>query len=99
MHEDAADGGFVGFEGKFRHVDGFAHETLMVVAIGDGAEDHVEQLFGERLAVMYLAGFGVLDVLRRWRLAVVIDDSRNFQEIEKPPPIVTQFNSRGSPKS
>ena len=40
VHEDAADGGFVGGEGEFGHVDCFAHEGFVVCAVGDGAEDH-----------------------------------------------------------
>ena len=46
MHEDAADGRFVGGEGQLGHLDGFAHVGLVVGAVGDGAEDHA----GEGLA-------------------------------------------------
>ena len=40
VDEDAADGRFVGFQREFGHVDCFAHEALVVFAVGDGAEDH-----------------------------------------------------------
>ena len=42
VHEDTADGCFVGGEGELGHVDGFAHEALVVFAVGDGAKDHFE---------------------------------------------------------
>lgn len=42
MHEHAADGRFVGCQGHLRHLDGFAHEAFMVLAVGYRSEHHRE---------------------------------------------------------
>lgn len=39
-HKHTPHRSLVAVERKLRHLDGFAHETLMVLAVGDGAEDH-----------------------------------------------------------
>lgn len=40
VHENAANRRFVGRESELGHLDGFAHEDFVVLAVGDGAEDH-----------------------------------------------------------
>ena len=52
VDEDAADGRFVRGEGQLGHFDGFAHEAFVVLAVGDGSEDHCGLLCSEGCPMM-----------------------------------------------
>lgn len=40
VHEHTSHGSLVGRECELGHLDGFAHEDFVVLAVGDGAENH-----------------------------------------------------------